>query len=58
MKKLIVSDTIRWSRDIYVEFISGKRQYRDPVATNQPLMSPQPAPAQDILPPDMEAITN
>ena len=58
MKKLIVSDTIRWSRDIYVEFISGKRQYRDPVATNQPLMSPQPAPAQDILPPDIEAITN
>ena len=28
MRKLIVSDTIRWSRDIYVEHITGKRMYR------------------------------
>ena len=27
MRKLIVSDTIRWSRDIYVEHITGMRQY-------------------------------
>ncbi|GLV33528.1 hypothetical protein CBL_20257 [Carabus blaptoides fortunei] len=27
MKKLIVSDTIRWSRDVYTEHITGQRQY-------------------------------
>ncbi|XP_033222740.1 uncharacterized protein LOC117176596 [Belonocnema kinseyi] len=27
MMKLMVSDTIRWSRDIYVEHVSGQRQY-------------------------------
>ncbi|GLV46536.1 hypothetical protein CBL_20861 [Carabus blaptoides fortunei] len=27
MKKLITSDTIRWSRDIYTEHITGQRQY-------------------------------
>lgn len=27
MRKLIVSDTIRWSRDIYVEHLTGTRQY-------------------------------
>uniref|UniRef100_A0AC34RP10 Reverse transcriptase domain-containing protein n=1 Tax=Panagrolaimus sp. JU765 TaxID=591449 RepID=A0AC34RP10_9BILA len=27
MKKLMVSDTIRWSRDIYIEHITGQRQY-------------------------------
>ena len=27
MRKLIVSDTIRWSRDIYVEHLTGHRQY-------------------------------
>uniref|UniRef100_A0A914WV51 Reverse transcriptase domain-containing protein n=1 Tax=Plectus sambesii TaxID=2011161 RepID=A0A914WV51_9BILA len=27
MKRLMVSDTIRWSRDIYVEHVCGQRQY-------------------------------
>uniref|UniRef100_A0A7E4VQ24 LAGLIDADG_2 domain-containing protein n=1 Tax=Panagrellus redivivus TaxID=6233 RepID=A0A7E4VQ24_PANRE len=27
MKRLMVSDVIRWSRDIYVERVSGIRQY-------------------------------
>ena len=27
MRKLMISDTIRWSRDIYVEHVSGVRQY-------------------------------
>ncbi|XP_059575830.1 uncharacterized protein T26G10.4-like [Alligator mississippiensis] len=30
MRCLMVSDTIRWSRDIYVEHITGHRQYTDP----------------------------
>lgn len=30
MRRLIVSDTIRWSRDIYVEHVSGVRQYAAP----------------------------
>ncbi|XP_068989965.1 uncharacterized protein T26G10.4-like [Neodiprion pinetum] len=30
MRRLIVSETIRWSRDIYVEHVSGVRQYRVP----------------------------
>jgi len=30
MRRLIVSDTIRWSRDIYVEHVSGIRQYLAP----------------------------
>ena len=31
MRRYIVSDTIRWSRDIYIEHLSGQRQY-DPIA--------------------------
>ena len=27
MRKLMVSDTLRWSRDVYVEHITGHRQY-------------------------------
>ena len=27
MRKLMVSDTLRWSRDVYVEHITGSRQY-------------------------------
>ncbi|GFY43446.1 reverse transcriptase domain-containing protein, partial [Trichonephila inaurata madagascariensis] len=27
MRKLICSDTIRWSRDIYIEHLTGKRQF-------------------------------
>ena len=29
MRKLMVSDAIRWSRDIYIEHLSGVRQYQD-----------------------------
>lgn len=29
MKQLMVSDDIRWSRDIYTECITGHRQYQD-----------------------------
>ncbi|CAI4225282.1 unnamed protein product [Auanema sp. JU1783] len=29
MEKLIVSDVIRWARDIYVEHVTGRRQYPD-----------------------------
>ncbi|XP_068989967.1 uncharacterized protein [Neodiprion pinetum] len=28
MRKFLVSDTVRWSRDIYVEHVSGRRQYQ------------------------------
>lgn len=28
MRRLIVSETIAWSRDLYVEHVSGTRQYR------------------------------
>ena len=28
MRRLRISDTVRWSRDIYVEHVSGERQYR------------------------------
>ena len=27
MRKLMVSDTLRWSRDIYIEHVTGRRQY-------------------------------
>ncbi|KAH1175004.1 hypothetical protein KIL84_021418 [Mauremys mutica] len=29
MRRLMVSDTIRWSRDIYTEHITGHRQYQE-----------------------------
>lgn len=31
MRRFIVSDTIRWSRDMYVEHVSGRRQYIVPM---------------------------
>lgn len=31
LRRLIVSDVIRWSRDIYVEHVSGVRQYKTSV---------------------------
>ncbi|RLU16755.1 hypothetical protein DMN91_010823 [Ooceraea biroi] len=43
MRRLIVSDTIRWSRDIYVEHVSGVRQYPAPPRPSGdggPLVSP------------------
>lgn len=46
MKKLIISDTIRWSRDIYVEFISGKRQYQEVAPTNPIPAHPRCDPAR------------
>jgi len=36
MRKFIVSDTIRWSRDIYVEHLSGKRQFIIPELPTDP----------------------
>ena len=27
MRKLIVSDTVRWSRDMYIEHVTGQRQF-------------------------------
>lgn len=45
MRKLIVSDTIRWSRDIYVEHITGRRQY---VGTNTlPGIPPRDPPQEE-----------
>ena len=29
MRQLMVSDCIKWSRDIYVEHITGQKQYQD-----------------------------
>ncbi|KYQ51611.1 hypothetical protein ALC60_09285, partial [Trachymyrmex zeteki] len=41
MRRLVVSDTIRWSRDIYVEHVSGTRQYIAPSRTSgDPLAAP------------------
>ncbi|KOX71975.1 hypothetical protein WN51_03123, partial [Melipona quadrifasciata] len=36
MRPLIVSKTIAWSRDIYVEHVTGTRQYLVPVPGDQP----------------------
>ena len=35
VKRKAVSDVIRWSRDIYVEHVSGHRQYTDDVTLNR-----------------------
>ena len=35
MRKVMVSDAIRWSRDIYIEHLSGVRQYQDRGDTSQ-----------------------
>ncbi|KAF8797270.1 hypothetical protein HNY73_001555 [Argiope bruennichi] len=40
-RKLCVSYTIRWSRDIYIEHITGHRQY-DLAAVNAELTSSRP----------------
>ena len=39
MRKLIVSDTIRWSRDMYVEHVTGQRQF--PVNVPAPMPEDQ-----------------
>ncbi|GLV46534.1 hypothetical protein CBL_20859 [Carabus blaptoides fortunei] len=49
MKKLIVSDTIRWSRDIYVEHLSGIRQFQP--GDRHPSARPAPPPASPVLQP-------
>lgn len=36
MKKLIVSETIQWSRDIYIEHLTGHRQYNENGEIYQP----------------------
>lgn len=44
MRRLIVSDVIRWSRDIYVEHVSGVRQYSAPPPASEdgePIEPPQ-----------------
>ena len=44
MRKLIVSNTIRWSRDIYVEHITGQCQYPANPALQPPRLD-EPTPA-------------
>ena len=39
MRRYIISDTIRWSRDIYVEHLSGTRQYD---ALDPPIVAARP----------------
>ncbi|KAF8778866.1 Retrovirus-related Pol polyprotein type-1 like protein [Argiope bruennichi] len=41
-RKLCVSDCIKWSRDIYVEHISGHRQFTDGVDLAEHLTPPEP----------------
>lgn len=51
MRKFIVSDTIRWSRDIYVEHLSGRRQFSIPSATTtEHARTNEPPPAAAPLP--------
>ncbi|KYN00856.1 hypothetical protein ALC62_08348, partial [Cyphomyrmex costatus] len=42
MRRLIVSDTICWSRDIYVEHVSGIRQYLAPPRTSGDVLATPP----------------
>ncbi|KAF8797217.1 Retrovirus-related Pol polyprotein type-2 like protein [Argiope bruennichi] len=41
-RKLCVSDCIKWSRDIYVEHITGHRQFTDGVDLKEHLTPPEP----------------
>jgi len=46
MRRYIISDTIRWSRDIYVEHLSGTRQYD---ALDPPIVAARPLdPVPDV----------
>ncbi|GBM16789.1 hypothetical protein AVEN_257172-1, partial [Araneus ventricosus] len=47
-RKLCTSDTIRWSRDIYVEHITGVRQF-DPTQLTNDLTRPQEPTEDDPL---------
>lgn len=42
MRRLIVSDTIRWSRDVYVEHVTGVRQYAAQPRTAEEDAPPSP----------------
>ncbi|GFT18732.1 retrovirus-related Pol polyprotein from type-1 retrotransposable element R2 [Trichonephila clavipes] len=58
LKKLCVSDTIRWSRDIYIQHLTGKQQYNDsdtPVtgtASSPPPSQGTPSPSQGVSHPE------
>ncbi|GBN69625.1 Retrovirus-related Pol polyprotein from type-2 retrotransposable element R2DM [Araneus ventricosus] len=45
--KLCVSDNIRWARDIYVEHITGIRQFDESAIVNNPNFRPQEPRSQD-----------
>ncbi|GBN77607.1 hypothetical protein AVEN_217872-1 [Araneus ventricosus] len=47
MAKLCVSDNVRWARDIYVEHITGRRQFDESMVVNNPDFRPHEIPAQD-----------
>ena len=53
MRKLIVSDTIRWSRDIYVEHITGQRQYPANPALQPPRLDEPPPATTDSIGTDL-----
>jgi hypothetical protein len=48
MRRFIISDTIRWSRDMYIEHISGKRQFTVP---EPPLDLPGAIDPEHLFPP-------
>ncbi|GBO30886.1 hypothetical protein AVEN_125774-1 [Araneus ventricosus] len=47
LSKLCVSDNIRWARDIYVEHISGIRQFDESAIVNNPNFRPQEPRSED-----------
>lgn len=50
-RKFIISDTIRWSRDIYVEHLTGRRQFSVPATTTtDPAQDPINDPTQAAVP--------
>ncbi|GBO17074.1 hypothetical protein AVEN_26387-1 [Araneus ventricosus] len=48
MQKLCVSDNIRWARDIYVEHVTGKRQFHEAEILRNPNFRPR-EPTTDAL---------
>jgi hypothetical protein len=48
MRRFIVSDTIRWSRDMYVEHVTGRRQY---IVPTDPLQLPGAIDPMELFPP-------
>ncbi|GBN47632.1 hypothetical protein AVEN_110406-1 [Araneus ventricosus] len=47
MSQLCVSDNFRWARDIYVEHITGHRQFDESAIVNNPAYRPQEPLSQD-----------